>query len=377
MLSGDSPPKVLVVDDSERNVKLVRSLLEKQGYEILAAYDGLQALYVVSQTPPDLILLDVMMPGMDGFEVARILRKDPQNRAIPILMLTALQDLEDKVRGLEAGADDFLMKPFNTVELLARVRSLLRIKQLHDELQEKSALLERVLMRYVSREIAQEILRNPEKNLQLGGQSRLVSVLFADIRGFTHFSEQREARVVIEVLNQIFDRLTPVVFEHHGTLDKYLGDAIMALYGVPLASECCTEQAVLTAWEMQKRFEELRQQIDLIGELGLGIGIGTGEAVFGNVGSDQFMNYTVIGNIPNMAKRLQEHAAPGQILIDTRTYAAVHSMAAVSEIIPLYGRGFSTPIRAYEITGITATEPELILEERVEVDSTSSHEVNL
>ena len=354
MLSGNGIPRVLVVDDSERNVKLVHTLLSKQGYEILVAYDGMQALKTVEQTPPDLILLDVMMPGMDGFEVARILRSNPQNRAIPILMLTALRDLEDKVKGLEAGADDFLVKPFHTVELLARVRSLLRIKQLHDELQSKNSLLEHVLMHYVSREIAQEILRNPEQNLKLGGESCTVSVLFADIRGFTHFSEQREARQVIQVLNQIFNCLTPVVFEHNGTLDKYLGDAIMAIYGVPLTVSESSEQAVRTAWEMQHCFAELQKEIALISELGLGIGVCTGEAVVGNVGSDQFMDYTVIGNIPNMAKRIQEHAGPGQILIDTRTYEDVNSLIEVKEIIPLYGHGFSAPIRAYEVMSVAA-----------------------
>lgn len=349
-MSGEnSKATVLVVDDNEQNTKLVEMLLSKQGYEVVVAFNGQQALRLASEKAPDLVILDVMMPVMNGFDVARVLRNDDATRAVPILMLTALRELEDKVRGLEAGADDFLVKPFNTVELLARVRSLLRIKQLHDELEAKNALLERVLMRYISKEVALEILRNPEQNLQLGGQTCTVSVLFADIRGFTHFSEQREAHHVIQVLNQVFNQLTPVVFEHNGTLDKYLGDALMALFGAPITLVDGARQAVCTALVMQERFRELQRENPILNELGLGTGIATGEAVVGNVGSDQFMDYTVIGNTPNLAKRIQEHASPGQILIDRRTCDAVQGYTNVAPILPLYGHGFSAPIPAFEV----------------------------
>lgn len=352
MPNPDGHAQVLVVDDNERNIRLLESLLSRQGYVVLTASDGLQALEMVHQNLPDLVVLDVMMPGLDGYEVARALRSAPESRAIPVLMLTALREMEDKVRGLEAGADDFLVKPFNAVELLARVRSLLRIKQLTDELQVKNALLERVLTRYVSRDVALEILSNPEQNLQLGGRSCTVSVLFADIRGFTHFSETREAGEVIEMLNYVFNRLTPVVFEHHGMLDKYLGDAIMAVYGAPLILVNGAQQAVITACVMQQRFAQLCRERPLMRELGLGVGISTGEAVVGNIGSDQFMDYTVIGHIPNLAKRLQENAEAGQVLVDSSTYEAVTAVAEAREVLPLYGKGITTPIRAYEVLGL-------------------------
>ena len=349
---------ILVVDDNDQNSHLLESLLRRQGYDVLLAADGPSALSQAQEMTPDLIILDVMMPGMDGYEVAREIRKDERLRATPILMLTALRELEDKVRGLEAGADDFLVKPFNVVELLARVRSLLRIKHLHDELEIKNALLEQVLTRYISRDIAQEILRNPDISLQLGGRTCTVSVLFADIRGFTHFAEQRDASQVIEVLNKIFDRLTPMVFEHHGALDKYLGDAIMAIYGAPVPLNNAPEAAVRTAWGMQKQFAALKELDARLANLGLGIGIATGEAVVGNIGTQQFMDYTVIGHIPNLAKRLQETAMGGQILVDVPTYEQIADFAYGTPALPLYGKGMLRPVKVFEVLGIAGSGEE-------------------
>jgi class 3 adenylate cyclase len=345
-------PQILVVDDRENNVKLLQSVLKRQGYRVAVAYDGLQALDRVAEEPPDLVLLDILMPKMDGFEVARALRSREETRAIPILMLTALSEVQDKIKALESGADDILSKPFYNVEVLARVRSFLRIKQLHDELQTKNALLERILMRYVSEEIAYEILSNPDQNLQLGGQSCEVSVLFADIRGFTRFAEQREPLQVTQVLNHVFDHLAAAIFEYHGTLDKYIGDAIMAFYGAPVPSSDNAAQAVRTAWAMQQRFGRLRRESDCMKGLGLGVGINTGEAVVGNVGSERLMDYTVIGNTPNIAKRLQELAHPGQVLIGERSYEAVKEAVQVREIESLYLKGISDPVRAYEIMAV-------------------------
>ncbi len=344
--------RVLVVDDQPHNVKLVESILSSEGYEVLTASDGQSALVIAYEQRPDLVILDVLMPGMNGFQVARALRKNPDTRPIPILMLTALRDLGDKVRGLEAGADDFLSKPFNVVELVARVRSLLRIKQLHNELEIKNALLERVLTHYVSRTIAREVLRNPEENLRLGGHTLEVSVLFADIRGFTAFTERHEAAQVTEVLNRIFDELASIVFAYNGTLDKYLGDAIMAFYGAPVPSVDKAMQAVRTAWEMQERFAHLRETMPVLRELGLGVGICTGEAVVGNVGSRQMMDYTVIGNTPNTAKRLQEQARSGQILVDEQTYAACRGMVRARRLLPLALKGRSEPVVAYEVLDV-------------------------
>lgn len=343
---------ILVVDDNEHNIELLEAMLLPQGYRVITANDGIEALEAVEREVPHLILLDVMMPRMDGFEVTRRLRAKPETAATPILMLTALRELSDKVHGLELGADDFLSKPFNRIELLARVRSLLRIKQLHDELEKKNYLLHQVLTRYVAVEVANQVLENPDQNLKLGGQTVRLSVLFADIRGFTRFSEHREAQEVLHVLNTVWNRLVPLVFEMHGTFDKYLGDAIMALYGAPIVLGEEELRAVRCALTIQQEFHRLKEEIPALSEMGLGIGIYTGDAVVGNVGSEQMMDYTAIGNTPNMARRLQENARAGQILICETTYAAVKDQVEASPIETLAVKGRSSPLQAYEVHAV-------------------------
>ncbi len=332
MSNLNTAPRILAVDDNKSNLRLLRSMLAPEGYEIIEANDGLEALDILAETPPDLIITDVIMPRMDGFSLVKELREREDAQGIPILMVTSLHELKIKLKGLEAGADDFLSKPFISVELRARVRSLLRIKQLHDELETKNLLLERVLTRYISEDIATTILSDPDQNLRLGGQSCEVSVLFADIRGFTNFSEQHDAAQVTDMLNQIFEGLTEPVFQYDGTLDKYLGDAIMAFYGAPVPSQDFAERALRTSWAMQEKFTELAEQNDYIRDLGIGVGICTGEVIVGNIGSERLMDYTVIGQTVNMAKRLQEYAHAGQILIEQNTYDALSDLVKVQQV---------------------------------------------
>lgn len=347
-----SPPRVLIVDDNKHNIRRLTAILASEGYDLIAAQSGAQALAHIAEMPPDLVVLDVLMPGMDGFEVARALRTRPQSRAIPILMVTALHELKDKVKGLEAGADDFLSRPFSGVELVARARSLLRIKGLHDELQTRNTLLERLLMRYVSEEVAREILLDPHQDLHLNSQSCEVSVLFADLWGFMRFSEQHEAAQVTQILNYIFHHLAALIFEHHGTLDKYLGNAIMAFYGAPIPTPDYSERALRTAWAMQRRFAQLSRENPALNELGLRIGLGTGEAVVGNVGPERIMDYTVLGRTPNTAQQLQEHAQAGQVLMDERTYQAVRELVVARPSGPLKLNGCGQPVQAYEVCAV-------------------------
>lgn len=338
---------ILVVDDNEQNIELLEAMLQPQGYHVLTARDGLEALEIVERETPHIILLDVMMPRMDGFEVTRRLRAKPKTKGTPILILTALRDLSHKVRGLELGADDFLSKPFKRVELLARVRSLLRIKHLHDELEKKNFLLHQVLTRYVAEEVANQVLANPDEHLRLGGQTIRVSVMFADIRGFTRFSQHREAQEVLRVLNTVWNRLVPLIFKMKGTFDKYLGDAVMALYGAPIRLGNDELRAVRCAIAMQQEFHALAAQMPALAGLGLGIGIFTGDAVVGNAGSEQMMDYTAIGHTPNMAHRLQENASSGQILICQSTYAAVKEHIQAQPLQPLTVKGRTDPLPVY------------------------------
>ena len=327
---------IMVVDDTPDVRALLRPLLRTAGYTVTEAESGDDALVKVAELMgsgrlPDLIILDVMMPGKDGFVVARQLRSWKETRDIPILMLTALTDVEHKVRGIDAGADDFLSKPVNNTELQSRIRSLLRAKFYRQQILEKNVLLEKILTRWQSPEVVREILADTSR-LRLGGVRSTVTVLFADLSGFTPFSETRPPEAVMDVLNQAFSRLTEIVFKHQGTLDKFIGDCLMAFFGAPISSGHDAVSAVRAALEMRAAFNELKGQWgDERAQLGLAIGVNTGEAIVGNVGSDRRMEYTVIGDTVNVAARLQDKAVAGQILIGEATYAEV--VAEVGDLL--------------------------------------------
>lgn len=324
-------PRILVVDDDWLNRDLLRAYLTSSGSEVLTAADGLAALELVlgPGAPLDLALIDIQMPRMDGLELCRQLKAAPQTRFVPVIIVTALDSEDEKLKAIEAGADDFVTKPYNSTVLLTRVRSLLRLKKLHDDLESRNHLLRQVLDGYVSEDVADILLTDPERYLKLGGEARVVTVLFVDIRGFTRFTEEHSAPLVVETLNRVFRALSHVVFAHRGTFDKYLGDGLMAFYGAPIAGDDDARRAVDSAIEMQRRFHDLTIEAGpaMLG-LGLGIGMHTGEAIVGNIGSDRVMDYTVVGDTVNVAKRLQEAAAAGQTLVSEATCRMVPGLKA-------------------------------------------------
>jgi adenylate cyclase len=344
-------PYVLVVDDDWMNREVLETYLKTSGYRVGTAHSGEKALELAFDDPPDLVMLDVRMTGMDGYEVCRQLKQDPRTRFTPVVMVTALESDEDKLKAIEAGADDFVTKPFNSLLMLTRVKSLLRIKQLHDEVEARNRLLRQVLMRYVDEDVTKVILSDPEKYLQLGGETRCVTVFFSDIRGFSAFAEQYSAGAVITVLNRIFSALTEVVFEYQGTFDKYIGDEIMAFFGAPVATNDDTLNALRMALDMRALFQQLKsssQQIDL-SQLALGMGLHTGEAAVGNVGSERVMSYTVIGDTVNIARRLQQTAAPDQILISKDTFRQAQGHIEASRLDARRLPGKREPITVYEL----------------------------
>lgn len=351
MSSSDEKVKILIVDDEKYILMLLETHLSKE-YDVVKATNGAEALEKINQEHPDLILTDVMMPHKNGFELCQEVKQNPETQFIPVVMVTALGKKEDRIKGLESGADDFLSKPFNELELRTRVKSLLRVKRLYDEIESKNILLNEILTRYVSKEVSQSILSNPDKYLKLGGEAREVTILFADIRGFTKFSERHSAHEVVEVLNQFFSELVKVVFRYNGTFDKYMGDCIMAFYGAPIQYEDDVLRAIQTAIEMQRVFHQKEGKLleKFNGaKLGLGIGINTGEVIVGNIGSETFMDYTVVGDQVNIAKRLEEMTQSGQILISQVTYERIKDIITVTKIPDQHLKGKSKKLDLYQV----------------------------
>jgi adenylate cyclase len=304
-------PLVLAVDDEPANLALLRKLLLHQGYDVSEAIDGKSAIRAVEDVAPDVLCLDVMMPGVDGIEVCQRLRSVPQHAGLPILLLTALNRPEDRVRGLEAGANDFLSKPFDESELAARLRSLLRTRALQERLSD-------LLKRYVSDSIATEVLRDPFA-VTLGGDRRHVSTLFADIRGYTTLAAQHSPEEALDLL----------------------GDGIFAFFGAPVMHSDDPARAVRAALVVQRQVGQLI--IPSLPEVRLqaGIGITSGEVLAGNIGSERRMHYAVVGDPVNVAARLQTAAGPGQILVDEATHELVRDRVVSQDLgsLRLAGKG--------------------------------------
>lgn len=355
--------KVLVVDDEELNRELLEAILGNQ-YDVLMACDGEEGLLKVEQSRPDIILLDVMMPRLNGYEVCRRLKGEKETSIIPVVMVTALREKEDRIKGLEAGADDFLTKPIDRAEVLARVKSLLRIKHLYDELTDINATLEqRVaeqveqiqnlsrLKQYFSPKLA-EALISDESIYKV--RRKNLTIFFTDIRNFTHFSEIMEPEELLAMLDKYFTEMTKIIFKYGGTVGKFIGDGIMGFFGDP---EECPNHAELTvrmALEMQSVAEVLNKDILTFSDIpfSIGIGINTGYVTIGHVGPENHRDYTIIGKHVNLASRLEGEADPWQILISQRTYSLVKDIVKIEEMGQITVKGFEKPVLVYSVVGL-------------------------
>ena len=344
---------ILVVDDDWMNREVIEAHLSTQHYRITTVNSGAKALEVINDDPPDLVMLDILLSDISGIEVCTRIKAIHELRFIPVIVITALEGEEDKVRAIDAGADDFMTKPFSSLLLMTRVKSLLRMKRLNDELQERTDLLQQILNRHINQDIAEIILIDPDRYLKLGGETRRVTVFFGDISGFTAFAELRSAQEVVTILNKIFSELTSLIFQHHGTFDKYIGDEIMAFFGAPVATGDDTLNAVSMACKMRESFNRIRDELgpEFAG-ITLEMGLHIGEAVVGNVGSEQAMNYTVIGDVVNTAHRLQEAANGGQILISDDIYQEIGEMLDAKKLEPHILPGKRDPLIVYQVNGV-------------------------
>jgi class 3 adenylate cyclase len=264
-------------------------------------------------------------------------------------MLTALNEVAHRIQGIEAGADDFLSKPFNREELLTRVKSLLRIKTLYDDIEEKNRLLRTLFGRYVSEEVAADIVTNPSRHLKLGGEKREVTVLFGDLRGFTPIAETLAPEDAVDILNAFLSQVVDIVFAHDGSLDKFRGDGFMAFFGAPMRHDNDPANAVRCALALQERIKTVTFANFPDLRLHMGIGINTGTVIAGNIGSERRADYTVIGDEVNVAQRFESNAGPGQILITEATYRHVKDRVAVRELGVLRVRGKQEGVAAYDV----------------------------
>jgi adenylate cyclase len=354
-------PTVLVVDDTPENLTLIAGLL-KSDYKVKTAIDGERAIKVATTgTPPDIILLDVMMPVMDGYEACRHLKEMAATRDIPVIFLTAKSEIEDEMKGFNLGAVDYITKPISPPTLQVRVKTQLELKKVRDYLRDKNVFLEnevkaRVkevtaiqrLTRYFSPKLAERLIADDDLSRV---RRKNLTIFFADIRGFTRISDEVEPEDLLSMLNEYFDQMTQVVFSFGGTVGKFIGDTVMGFFGDPEECPNHAELAIRMALEMQAKVKSINERSLLWKDHGLNIGIGinTGYVTVGNVGSEQHKDYTVIGRQVILASRLTEVAKPGQILISNKTYSLIAKMFKAEALGNINAKGFDNPIQAYNV----------------------------
>ncbi len=351
-MSNDPISTILVAEDNMDSRQLVEDVLRSAGYNVLTAVDGEEALEIVQAERPDLIILDVNMPGMTGFEVCARIKGNESLSNIPVLMLTALSDVGHRVEGLSCGADDYLPKPFSPRELLARVDARLRAKQASDELLIAQQQIRATFERFVAPEVVEQLLANPSA-VKLGGRLQNVTVMFTDLAGFTAISERAAPERVLDVLNGYLSLIAGTIKSHGGTIDKYMGDGVMALFNAPLPQEDHALRAVRAALAIRDELPDFHRQFDPTFRVGIHFGIHTGKAVVGNVGTPEFMNFTAIGDAVNLASRLQGASEPNQILITEDTYELVKREIAARKLGPYRFKGRSGRVPVYEVIGLT------------------------
>jgi class 3 adenylate cyclase/CheY-like chemotaxis protein len=377
------PARILVVDDVPDNVDILQMRLASQGYEVVTAGDGLEALEKTRELLPDLVLLDIMMPKMDGIEAVKRLKADPSLPFIPVILVTAKSDSKDVITGLESGGDDYLVKPVEHAALSARVRAMLRIKALHDtvqvqaqHLEEQAAELaawnktleervsaqvgeiERVsrLKWFLAPQIAETIVSSGGEAI-LESHRRDIVVLFCDMRGFTAFSETAEPEDVMAVLHEYHSALGPLIHRYEGTLERFTGDGMIVIFNDPVPCPDPALRAVRLALDMRDAVVSLTQLwADRGHEIGFGVGIAQGYATLGRIGFEGRFDYTAMGTVTNLAARLCAEAKPGQILVTRRVAGAIDSIAALEPLGDIALKGLSRPVTVLNVIALNTSE---------------------
>lgn len=361
---------ILAVDDTPQNIRLLEAVLVPRGYRVATATSGAEALEKLAAEPPDIVLLDIVMPVMDGYAVCRAIRENPLTSFLPVVMITASGE-QEKVRAIEAGADDFIPKPFNQAELIARVKSLLRIKQYHDTIERQSAELaqwnqtlearvreqveeiERLgrLRRFLSPSVAEIVASGGESALR--SHRRQVAALFCDLRGSTAFSENAEPEEAMEVFDTYHRELGELIFRYDATIDHRAGDGMMVIFNDPLPCEEPARRAVELALAMRDRMAELQAGWRRRGhELGFAVGVSLGYATLGMVGFEGRYDYMANGSVVVLAARLCHEAEAGQIVVSQRVVGAIDGELEVEPLGELTLKGLPRPVAAFNVLGL-------------------------
>ena len=356
--------RVLVVDDDVDMAAFLGKIIANEGLAVDTVHDGAAALAAVAAEAPDLVLLDVMLPGMSGFEVCRQLKSDPHTALIPVVLVTALEDHASRVRGIEAGADDFLRKPVEPEELIARVKTLRRLHETRRELEarrlaaevEHKDAIHKALSRYVSPRLTERIVGAASGPAPFKAQAERADVvaLFADLRGFTRITETVGVHTVVDMLNEYFSVLTEAAYQHEGTIFNMAGDSLLVGFNVPFAQPDAPQRAWRAAMDMVSRFAPVSAEWRARHGVSTGVGIGLcrGEVIIGNVGSPHFMSYTIIGDTVNTAARLMQIACADEVLLEATLYDAIRPLLP-AERVQARGdvalRGKAEAVRVYSV----------------------------
>jgi adenylate cyclase len=369
----DIQATVLAVDDQPTNLRLLDAVLTPRGHRVVTAQSGADALTLLETEDIDIVLLDILMPGMDGYEVCRRIRSTPATEFLPVVMITASGN-EQRLAALEAGADDFVTKPFDKSELLARVASLARIKRYHDTIRHQAdelaawnaeletrvahqvSELERTnrLRRFLSPQLADLVVGDES---MLRSHRREIVVLFTDLRNFTPFAETSEPEEVMGVLAEYHHAIGALIHAYEGTLERFTGDGTMVFFNDPVRCDDPAERAVRMALEIRDAVSELADGWRRRGyDLAVGIGIAQNFATLGRIGFEGRFDYAAIGSVTNLAARLCSDAGPWQVLVTDRVLAATEHVAIAEEVGDVKPKGFSRSVRVHNINALKDKE---------------------
>ena len=365
-VTGGESGSILVVDDNEINRDLLSRYLERQGHTVQVAHNGRQALEMIATGAFDLVLLDIMMPELNGYQVLQHLKHSETWRDLPVIMISALDEIDSAVRCIELGAEDYLRKPFNPVLLRARVQACLEKKRLRDlkveqqrQLHELNTALElrnrfirETFGSYLSDEIVDTILK--KGGLKIAGEKRRATILMADLRGFTSLSERLPAEDVVAMINIYLETMTEIIQKYQGTIDEFIGDGILVIFGAPILRPDDPRRAVACAVEMQLAMTSVNERNRQAGypEVALGIGINTGEVVMGNIGSKKRIKYAVVGRAVNLTARIESYTVGGQIFISESTLYECGDICRIDTAMQVMPKGVKKPLTIHEVGGI-------------------------